>query len=420
MSPRRKNSTLSGSVTSKPGRGGTSSGSMGCTSSGVTSTISSVSLRLTLRGPRILPIQGQSDCVLLVIESLSRPARASVWPARSSTVVVTVRVVSPGMPLTVVPVSIWLNSGETLQANEVLVEQIGREADDGAVGDEVGRDGRDPADAHDRRHGELAAGDEIGRLAAHGHQGRFAQQADHAVLFQIGNAEAQLVVAEVADDRIGCSTALSKDCSSSVPLRNWIVGAEIDAEVAGRRAVQLGDLHPQHDLVHAGDLEHVDDAVRRVVLIVRIRVAAIAAPAGIVAPRQGIAAPTDIVRGRTGYPRSAWPGPVTHLPAASICSPRMKLRISAASATSRAWPRTMIRRPKVRNRTLLLGKSLAISASSCFRCGSWLRDFGHDVDHEAAGLRVDVRIVAVAEPNRDLGRSHGLAHEAELAWASIA
>ena len=86
---------LSGSVTSKPGKGGTSSGSMGCTSSGVTSTISSVSLRLTLRGPRSLPIKGQSDCVLLFIESSSKPAMASVCAGLQFDLVFTVRWSAP-------------------------------------------------------------------------------------------------------------------------------------------------------------------------------------------------------------------------------------------------------------------------------------------------------------------------------------
>ena len=85
------------------------------------------------------------------------------------------------------------------------------------------------------------------------------------MLFQVVDAEVQLVVAEAADDGIGVRGVEQRLQHERAVLE--INGrGKIDAEVAGRRAIQLGNLHPQHNLVHAGNLEHVDDAIRSFVL----------------------------------------------------------------------------------------------------------------------------------------------------------
>ena len=58
--------------------------------------------------------------------SSSKPAMASVWPSRISTVVVAARTFKPGVPPTVRPALIWLNSGETCSRMRSLSSTVGR------------------------------------------------------------------------------------------------------------------------------------------------------------------------------------------------------------------------------------------------------------------------------------------------------
>ena len=62
-----------------------------------------------------------------------------------------------------------------LQADAVLVEDRGSELQLRPKSLEVGAHRADPVDAHRGGHGELAAGDERGGVAAEGHQVRFSR-----------------------------------------------------------------------------------------------------------------------------------------------------------------------------------------------------------------------------------------------------
>ena len=78
------------------------SGSVGATTCGVTMTTSSVCCRWYLVDRNSMPITGTSPrigtaSVVADIVSFISPARAKLWPSASSTVVLTFRLVSPGI-----------------------------------------------------------------------------------------------------------------------------------------------------------------------------------------------------------------------------------------------------------------------------------------------------------------------------------
>ena len=109
---------------------------------------------------------------------------ARVCPSRISTVVVAARTFRPGVLFADQAAVDLAELGGDLQADAVLIDDRRQEADDRAEGSEVGRHGVEPHAAHDRRHGELAAGDERGRAAAERDERRLAEQANDAPLLQ--------------------------------------------------------------------------------------------------------------------------------------------------------------------------------------------------------------------------------------------
>ena len=153
-----------------------------------------------------------------------------------------------------------------LQADAVLIHHGGQEADDRSERPEVRRHRVEPRGADDGRHGELATGDERGRVATERDEGRLAEKLDHAVLRQGVEADGDVVAVEVGQDGGGGLSAVPQDGVQQNLASFDAVGRvdpplQIHAKIAGRGPVELGDLHAERHLLHAGDAEHVDDLV---------------------------------------------------------------------------------------------------------------------------------------------------------------
>ena len=150
-----------------------------------------------------------------------------------------------------------------IEADKVFIENIGREADDRAVGAEVGGSGRGAAQANDGGHRKFTTRDEVCRLAAERDQSRLAKQAGDAMRFQVMDTEKFSRLLSKLPMIVRLLLAFNSDCIRRLPPVKAIFALKSSPSFRPARAIEFRQFFTRSiHLMNAGDLEQVDDVAR--------------------------------------------------------------------------------------------------------------------------------------------------------------